>query len=122
RALRRVRLVKPLVELLGRQPARRVVLAQQRRGAVAVRVRGTDPGVTGHRHPPQLCDCASSRGGCWARRAKPALPPSVAVSTHGPPAVMATLCSECAAGPPSSGTPLQPASSRRGAGAARTTH
>jgi hypothetical protein len=43
--------VHPLVELLGGQPARGVVLAQQGRGAVAIRVGGADPRITRHRAP-----------------------------------------------------------------------
>ena len=40
-----------LVKLFGGQPARGVVLAQQRRHAVAIRVRGADSRVTRHRAP-----------------------------------------------------------------------
>jgi len=45
-------LVHPVMKFLGGQPARRVVFAQQRRGAVAIRVRGADPRITRH---PALC-------------------------------------------------------------------
>src|SRR6202020_1390627 len=41
--------VHALAELLGGQPARGVMLAQQRRDAVAIRVRGADPRITRHR-------------------------------------------------------------------------
>ena len=44
-------LLHALVEFLGGQPARGVVLAQQRRHAVAIRVRGADSRVTRHRAP-----------------------------------------------------------------------
>src|SRR5580693_8078954 len=41
--------VHPLMEFLGGQPARGVMLTQQRRGAVAIRVGGADPRITRHR-------------------------------------------------------------------------
>ena len=43
--------VHPLVEFLGGQPPRGVVLAQQRCSSVAIRVRGADPRITRHRAP-----------------------------------------------------------------------
>ena len=42
--------VHPLIEFLGGQPARGVMLAEQRRGAVAIRVGGADPRITRHRY------------------------------------------------------------------------
>jgi hypothetical protein len=45
----RERLLKPAVELLGRQAADRVMLAQQLDRSLPVRVRGAQPRVTRHR-------------------------------------------------------------------------
>src|ERR1035441_9373503 len=114
----RPRAVKPLVELLGVQPSCRVVLAQQRRRPVPIVVGGPDPGIGRHRVPPQLFSVvrtgAGSDSNCPAQKAaKPAAPPSSAVSTQGPSAVMATVCSKCAAGPPSALTTVQSSSSSR---------
>ncbi len=46
--------VHPLIEFLGGQPARGVVLAQQRCSAVAIRVGGADPRITRHRAHPSF--------------------------------------------------------------------
>src|SRR6202041_1543969 len=50
--LRRVGQVQPLVELLRREPPRGKVLAQQGRGAVAVRVGRADLRIARHPQPP----------------------------------------------------------------------
>ena len=105
--------------------------------AVAVRVRGADPRVTRHRAPssrqpprpppgrrrpsllasrclpPSLADGAWPPPLGWARAARPPTPPSSAVSTQGPSAVIATVCSKCAAQLPSAVTTVQPSSSSR---------
>src|SRR5215831_6532011 len=112
-----VGLVEALVELLVVQPAGREVLAQQRRGPVAIRVRGTDPGIVGHRALPPLqpagCGCMAGARTMPAGTRTPAGGPVSAVSTHGPSGVMATVCSKCADQPPSSLTTVQPSSSSR---------
>src|SRR5215467_9652882 len=118
----RIGLVEAFVELLGGQPACREVLTQQRGGTVTVRVRGADLGVTGHRPPPQLagCGCAGSAVRMIIPSRAPVRAGAEAVSTHGPSAVMATVCSKWADHPPSSLTTVHPSSSSWVSGLPRT--
>src|SRR6202012_5117473 len=111
----------PLAELLGGQPACRVVLAQQRRDLVAIRVRGADTRVTWHQAPsyelaeslslvsPRGCPVCAGAGSSPFGMCPVVL--SSAVSTQGPSAVMATVCSKCAAQLPSAVMTVQSSSS-----------
>ena len=112
-------------------------VSRPRRGArAAVPPRGRDPrprrGFAGHQAPgillgrrnafrvllPSIAEAVSVMPG--ARRI-PDSPPSSAVSTHGPSAVIATVCSKCAARLPSAVTTVQPSSSRTVSGPPSTT-
>src|SRR6185437_7620782 len=111
-------------ELLGVQPPDRVVLAQQRRRAVPVVVRGADVRVGGRHHDPSAFPAEPTPAGACARAgtrpalaaARPLAPPSAAVRTQGPSAVMATVCSKWAARLPSAVTTVQSSSSSRVSG------
>ena len=80
----------------------RVVLAQQLRGPLPVRVRGAQPRVTRHRGRHRDTEC--ERGSGWR--------PPFRSRTRSAPTdrqrVMATVCSKCAAREPSSGNDRPP--------------
>src|SRR5258707_8340628 len=113
-------LVPPLVELLGVEPADRVMLAQHVPGTVPVLVRGADQVRIGGHHaslaPTGCCPPRWSATASAAMLANPLAPPSSAVRTQGPSAVIATVCLKRAAGPPPGVTTAQSSSSTRVSG------
>ena len=81
----------------------------------------TNPAPVRHGASARVAGPAVRCGAVIPNGARPATPPSSAVSTHGPSGVMATVCSKCAAREPSLVTTVQPSSSSTVAGSPTVT-